>query len=71
MRRKDTMRTEEMMTAMLGATPRLRRRIEAVLLGNATVPTTSGVELRLVTISAAAKMLGISRCSIYRLVREK
>jgi len=66
------MKIEEMMQAVISATPQKRRTIEAVLSGKKTIPSPiRETDLRLVSLSDAARILGVSRYTIYRLIDMK
>lgn len=64
------MRTEERLQKLLVADPSKLAQIDAILSGKATAPARRE-ETRLITISEAAKMLGISRPTAYKLIRER
>jgi len=63
------MAIEELMKAVLTATPAKRRELELVIKGEAATPTDKGAEdRRLVTIAGAARLLALGRNTIYRLI---
>lgn len=64
------MAIEQLMQAVLTATPAKRRELERVIRGEtANETTTTGKdENRLVTISGAARLLALGRNTIYRLI---
>ncbi len=64
------MAIEQLMQTVLAATPAQRRELERVIHGepaNATTATGKD-ESRLVTISGAARLLGLGRNTVYRLI---
>ena len=67
------MSDKQIMQAVLNASPAKLKEVADVLAGRAkTTKTTDGqgkAELRLVTYTAASKLLAVSRPTIYRLVR--
>ena len=60
------MTTEKRMTLMLAATPDVLKRIDRILAGEPTEPT----DRRLLSIAQAAVALGVSRTTIWRLLRD-
>lgn len=63
------MAIEQLMQAVLTATPAKRRELERVIRGETTTTTTTGKdESRLCTISGAARLLALGRNTIYRLI---
>ena len=64
------MAIEQLMQAVLTATPAKRRELERVIRGEtANETTTTGKdENRLVTISGAARLLALGRNTVYRLI---
>lgn len=61
---------EQIIQAVIAATPAKRARIVAVLNGSdKTQPSGEKRETRLVSITGAAKLLAISRNSVYRLIK--
>ena len=67
------MAIEQLMQAVLTATPAKRRELERVIRGETTdaTTTTGKDESRLVTISGAARLLGVARSTLYRLAATK
>lgn len=66
------MSVEKLIQGVLAATPAKRAKIEAVLNGSETVAKKDAkAETRLVTIAGTAKMLAISRNTVYRLIAKK
>jgi len=66
------MSIEKLIQGVLAASPAKRARIEAVLSGAETVTKKSNKdETRLVSISGAARLLAVSRNTIYRLISTK
>ena len=64
------MAIEQLMQAVISATPAKRRELERVLRGETTTKKDGDKEdNRLVSISAAARLLGLSRNSTYRLIQ--
>ncbi len=64
-----TLTTEKRMTLLLAATPDVLRRVDRVLSGEIEGATDPG-DRRLLTIRQAADDLGISRTSVWRLLRD-
>lgn len=64
------MAIEQLMQAVLTATPAKRRELERVIRGETANATTDKDkhESRLVTISGAARLLGLGRNTVYRLI---
>ena len=64
------MAIEQLMQAVLTATPAKRRELERVIRGETTTTATDAdrKDLRLVTISGAARLLGLGRATLYRLM---
>lgn len=68
------MTLEQLIQAILNATPQQRRRIEATLNGKPENTAGNGKvksETRLVTITGATKLLAVSRDSVYKLIDQK
>ena len=65
------MTIEQLLQAVINATPVMRRRLEAVLNGEETGKADKPADTRLVTISDTAKLLAVSRCVVYRLIEDK
>lgn len=63
------MAIEQLMQAILTASPQQRRRVEAVLKGKDPDKKSALKETRLVTISGAAKLLALGRNTVYGLIR--
>ena len=61
-----TLTTETRMTLLLAATPDVLKRIDRILAGEPTEPT----DRRLLSIAQAAVALGVSRTTIWRLLRD-
>jgi len=59
--------TNERLAKLLAANPAELAKIDAILTGRDIAPKKE-IDFRLVTISEAAKMLGISRPTAYRLI---
>ena len=64
------MTTEKRMTLMLAATPDVLKRIDRILAGEPTEGTTDPGDRRLLSIQQAADALGVSRTTIWRLLRD-
>ena len=64
------MAIEQLMQAVLTATPAKRRELERVLRGEARTETTGKADgdRRLVTIAGAARLLALGRNTVYRLI---
>ena len=63
------MALEQLIQALLTATPVRRREVEAMLKGRSGAAARQEADRRLVTISGAAKLLGVGRNTIYRLIK--
>lgn len=64
------MALEQLIQALLTATPARRREVEAVLKGRSGgAAARQDADRRLMTISGAARLLGVGRNTIYRLIR--
>ncbi|MBQ3745973.1 MAG: helix-turn-helix domain-containing protein [Kiritimatiellae bacterium] len=64
------MALEQLIQALLTATPARRREVEAVLKGRSSVAAAKAdADRRLVTISGAARLLGVGRNTVYRLIK--
>ena len=63
------MNATERMQKMLAANPAQLSRIDAILDGSDTRPASAERENRLLTHTDAAKRLGVSRSTVYQLVR--
>ena len=64
-----TLTTEQRMTLLLAATPDVLKRIDRILAGEPTGTTDPG-DRRLLSIAQAADALGVSRTTIWRLLRD-
>lgn len=66
------MAIEQLMQAVLTASPQKRRELEAVLNGKTTTAEKKDAkpEMRLVSFTGAARLTSLSRSSIYELVRQ-
>lgn len=65
------MAIEQLMQAVLTASPQKRRELEAVISGKATTEKKSEKEeTRLVSFVGAARLMSVSRSTIYELVRQ-
>ena len=64
------MTTERRMTLLLAATPDTLRRVDRVLTGEPTEGATDPGDRRLLSIQQAADALGVSRTTIWRLLRD-
>ena len=64
------MAIEQLMQAVLTASPAKRRELERVIRGETTTETTATGkdENRLVTIAGAARLLSLGRSTVYRLI---
>lgn len=62
---------EQLMQAVITASPQKRREIESVISGKCHHDKSTKADTRLVTISGAAKLLSIGRSTIYRLIETK
>lgn len=66
------MAIEQIIQAVIAASPAKRARIAAVLNGTDTNNKTPDKrDTRLITISGAAKMLALGRNTVYRLIKQK
>lgn len=67
------MSKEQIIQAVLTATPAKCRELEAVINGKATKATKKDEkpETRLVSFSGAARLMSLSRSTVYELVRQK
>ena len=65
-----TLTTERRMTLLLAATPDVLRRVDRVLAGEPTEAPTATGDRRLLSIAQAAVALGVSRTTIWRLLRD-
>ena len=63
------MTTEQRLSAILAANPGVLRRIDSILAGEIEGATDPG-DRRLLTIQQAANALGVSRTTIWRLLRD-
>ena len=68
---ENNMAIEQLLQAVINATPAKRRRLEAVLNGEETGKADKPADTRLVTISDTAKLLAVSRGVVYRLIEDK
>jgi excisionase family DNA binding protein len=64
------MTTERRMTLLLAATPDTLRRVDRVLTGEPTEGATDPGDRRLLSIRQAADALGVSRTTIWRMLRD-
>ena len=64
------MAIEQLIQSVLSATPSKRRELENVLNGKSASKSEAKTETRLVTISAAAKLLDIGRNTVYSLIED-
>ena len=64
------MTTERRMTLLLAATPDVLRRVDRILSGEPTETKTDPGDRRLLSIQQAAVALGVSRTTIWRLLRD-
>ena len=62
--------TEQRMTLLLAATPDVLRRVDRVLTGEPTEGATDPGDRRLLSIAQAADALGVSRTTVWRLLRD-
>ena len=62
------MAIEQLMQAVLAATPAKRRELERVLKGEAPTADKRDDDRRLVTISGAARLLALGRNTVYKLI---
>ena len=65
-----TLSTEQRMTMLLAATPDTLRRVDRVLTGEPTEGATDPGDRRLLSIRQAADALGVSRTSLWRMLRD-
>ncbi|MBR6588431.1 MAG: helix-turn-helix domain-containing protein [Kiritimatiellae bacterium] len=63
------MSEKDRMMKLLAASPKTLARIDAILDGSDTTPTHVDVDCRTVTYTEAARRMGVSRPTIYRLVK--
>ena len=61
--------TNERLLKIATAIPAVLARVDAILDGSDTTPTPVEVDCRTVTFTEAAKRMGVSRPTIYRLAR--
>ena len=64
------MRTEERLAKLLKASPTTLKKIDAILDGQ-THADAAEIDLRTITIQEAATRLGVSRPTVYRLIRSR
>ena len=64
-----TLTTEKRMTLLLAATPDVLRRVDSILAGEIEGATDPG-DRRLLSIAQAADALGVSRTTIWRMLRD-
>lgn len=65
------MNGEQLMGAVLAASPAMRKKLEAVLNGTDTQATSGKQDTRLVTISGAARLLNVGRNVVHNLVKSE
>jgi len=65
-----TLTTEKRMTLLLTAAPDVLRRVDRVLTGEPTEGATDPGDRRLLSIQQAADALGVSRTTVWRLLRD-
>jgi len=63
------MAIEQLMQAVLTASPAKRRKLEAVLNGTENAHAADKADVRLVNITKTAKLLGISRNAVYEIMQ--
>lgn len=64
------MTIEKRMTLLLAATPDTLRRVDRILTGEPTEGATDPGDRRLLSIAQAAVALGVSRTTVWRLLRD-
>jgi excisionase family DNA binding protein len=67
--RKIAMSEKDRMIKLFAANPKTLARIDAILDGSDTTPTPVDMDCRTITFTEAARRLGVSRPTIYRLTR--
>jgi len=65
-----TLTTEQRMTLLLAANPDTLRRVDRILTGEPGEGATEPTDRRLLSIAQAAVALGVSRTTIWRLLRD-
>jgi excisionase family DNA binding protein len=65
-----TLTTERRMTLLLAATPDVLRRVDRVLTGEPTETPTDPGDRKLLSIQQTADALGVSRTTVWRLLRD-
>jgi len=65
-----TLTTEQRLSAILAANPDTLRRVDRVLTGEPTEAPTGPTDRRLLSIATAADALGVSRTTVWRLLRD-
>ena len=65
------MSEKDRMIKLFAANPKTLARIDAILDGSDTTPTPVDVDCRTITFTEAAKRMGVSRPTVYRLARAK
>jgi len=65
------MAVEQLMQSVLSASPAMRKKLEAVLNGTDTQTASGTKDTRLVSISAAARLLNVGRNVVYNLVKSE
>ena len=65
-----TLTTEKRMTLLLAATPDTLRRVDRILSGEPIEGATAPSDRRLLSIQQAADALGVSRTTVWRLLRD-
>lgn len=63
------MSEKDRMIKLFAANPKTLARIDAILDGSDTTPIPVDVDCRLVTYTEAARRMGVSRPTVYRLVK--
>lgn len=63
------MSEKDRMIKLFAANPKTLARIDAILDGSDTTPTPVDMDCRTITFTEAARRLGVSRPTIYRLTR--
>ena len=65
-----TLTTEQRMTLLLAATPDTLRRVDRILSGEPIEGATDPGDRRLLSIAQAADALGVSRTTVWRMLRD-
>ena len=64
------MTTEQRLSAILAATPGVLKAVDSILAGGIEGATEQPTDRRLLSIAQAARALGVSRTTVWRLLRD-